>query len=357
MPHPVSELKKAVASQRKLPVWVAHMWQRIEKRRLGLILGAGISIDAGCPTWSVLVKRISQRAGKGLKDAMKAHRKAKIQETYITQILFLLHREKIKGIPPKLPAPFETYQIKSTWMEIVHKHLYKDLSSQTFAEISARHPYLGALGELICRAGLTVNFNFDDLVDEAAIDFAKSRNKAQPEIIYRPKIETRDGAPVIYHINGYLPREPRRRRSDFLTFTEDAFADVLISPHSLDAEFIMSRFSTTTFLLLGTSLNDNSLKNMLRAGRKRNAANHHYIVYWEDASLPRSDDERRHLFEVNLEVYNLISLFLSSPQIAELIQLLDETEEGTFESDLLRTLYGEDTPSILSGWFGGGWKI
>jgi hypothetical protein len=67
---------------------------------------------------------------------------------------------------------------------------------------------------------LTVNFNFDDLVDEAAINSARDRNKEQPEIISRAKIETRKGASVIYHINGHLPREARRRRSEGLVFTE-----------------------------------------------------------------------------------------------------------------------------------------
>ena len=206
----------------------------------------------------------------------------------------------------------------------------------SFDEIRAKHPYLDALGELVCRTGLTVNFNFDDLIDEAAINFAKQWNRDPPEIIYHPKIETRLGAPVIYHINGYLPRAPRRRRSENLVFTEDAFADVLISPTSHEAEYIMARFATTTFLLFGTSLNDNSLKNMLRGGMKRNSANHHYIVYWENSSSPRSSDERRHIFNVNLDVYNLISIFLTTEQIAALITLLNHTDETIFENELLK---------------------
>lgn len=174
------------------------------------------------------------------------------------------------------------------------------------------------------------------MVDEAAISFARSRNKVQPEIISRPKIETRRDASVIYHINGFLPREARRRRSEGLVFTEDAFADVLISPTLHESDFLMSRFATTTFLLLGTSLNDNSLKNMLRAGMKRNPANHHYIIYWENPACRRSDEERKHIFDVNLDVYNLISIFLETQQIAALIDLLNEEDSGLFEADLVK---------------------
>jgi SIR2-like domain len=327
MPRSVVALEEATKAQTQLPVWLCHMWQRLDRRRLGLILGAGVSIDAGLPTWKGLVERLTAKF-PAVEKAFAAHRSAGLQETYITQIAYALHQASIKGTSSTLPRQFEQYQVDSTWMEIVHQQLYRDIASFTYDKILQRHSYLHSLGRLVCRTELTVNFNFDDLVDEAAIDFARSRNKVQPEIISRPKIETRRDASVIYHINGSLPREARRRRSENLIFTEDAFADVLISPTLHESDFLMSRFATTTFLLLGTSLNDNSLKNMLRAGMKRNPANHHYIIYWENSAHRRTDEERQHIFDVNLDVYNLISIFLETKQIAELIDLLNEEDMG-----------------------------
>lgn len=331
-----SALAEACQSQPQLPVWLCHIWQRLGRRRLGLILGAGVSVDAGCPTWRGLVQRLIDKY-PNLDGVFKAHRTAGLQDTYITQIVFSLHQEATRAsCGPPLPRHFEQYQIDSTWMEIVHEQLYKDIATLSYSEISAKHPYLESLGRLICRTDLTVNFNFDDLADEAAINYARNHNKEQPEIISRPKIETRKDASVIYHINGHLPRESRRRRSESLVFTEDAFADVLISPTLHESDFIMSRFARTTFLLLGTSLNDSSVKNMLRAGMKRSAANHHYIVYWEDESSPRSADERGHIFNVNLDVYNLISIFLTTSQIAQMICLLNEEDATHFEQELLQ---------------------
>ena len=297
MSREFAALADACNSQTQLPVWLCHMSQRLDRRRLGLILGAGVSIDAGCPEWKELVTRLTGKFPNSSK-AFAAHRTAGLQDTYITQIAFSLH-EAASRAASTVPRHLEQYQVDSTWMEIVHEELYRDIASLSYEQILGRHTYLAALGQLVCRTELAVNFNFDDLVDEAAIDFARSRNKEQPEIISRPKIETRRDAPVVYHINGFLPRERRRRRSEGLIFTEDAFADVLISPTLHDSDFLMSRFATTTFLLLGTSLNDNSLKNMLRAGMKRSPANHHYIVYWEKPSAPRSKEEREHIFDVN----------------------------------------------------------
>jgi hypothetical protein len=64
---------------------------------------------------------------------------------------------------------------------------------------------------------------------------------------------------------------------------------------------------------------------------QRNPANHHYIVYFE-GKKPRSEPERQHLFNVNLEVYNLISIFLNKAAITELIKLLNEGDGGDFDS-------------------------
>lgn len=261
MARAVKALKAATDSQPKLPVWITHMWHRIQSKRLGLILGSGVSVDAGCPPWRDLVERIAARAPR-VKTAMRRHRTAGLRDAYITQILYLLEAARIRRKPGRVPDRFRRFQIAARWQEIVFEELYKDLKSLNFSAICNKHSYLKALGELTYHSGFTVNFNFDDLVDEAAIYFAIRANLPNsefPEIIWRPKIEACRGAPVIYHINGYLPREEGRPRSNFLTMTEDAFAEVLVSPNSPDAEFIMARFATTTFLILGTSLNDDSL--------------------------------------------------------------------------------------------------
>ncbi len=323
-------LRGAISAQPLLPLWMSHLWQRLhEHDRLGLILGAGVSYDAGCPLWTELIKQLSRRVARGQGAALRAHRRSGLPETYLTQILYLLHGEKMMA-RSRAPTDLLRFHVRSTWMDVVHKLLYKTNERLSFVDISARHPYLSELGELVCRSGFVVNFNFDDIVDEAAIRHAEAAIPDPlplPEVIWRPKVDTRRDAAVIYHINGFLPRERKRRRSDSLIFTEEAFADVLISRDSLHAEFTMSKFGNTTFLILGTSLTDNSLKSMLRAGIQRNAANHHYIVYWEDTTKPRSTDEKRHIFNVNLEVYNLISIFLDTEGISEFLRILNQPQD------------------------------
>src|SRR5689334_12500877 len=128
MPRSIAALEEAARTQPQLPVWMCHMWQRLDRRRLGLILGAGVSIDAGCPTWKDLVQRLTAKF-PAFEKAFEAHRSAGLQETYITQIAYSLHQASARVAASPVPQQFEQYQVDSTWMEIVHQELYRDIAA------------------------------------------------------------------------------------------------------------------------------------------------------------------------------------------------------------------------------------
>ena len=327
-------LKLAISRETRIPIWLTHLWQRrAEHERFGLVLGAGVSKDAGCPMWSELLKRLTT-AVKVSKQRMALHKKGGHRDTFIAEIIFRKHSEKEMKENLNLSDLHAKLQVNSSWRELIHKCLYRKMSNKSFLEIVKNHRYINELAELICNSRFAVTFNFDDIVDEAVIEFAKNQNIPNPEIIVRPKVETRKNAPVIYHINGILPREQLRRSSENIILTEDAFADILIAPNSQEAEFVVNQFSVRTFLLLGVSLSDNSLKNLLRSSAKRNPANHHFIVYHEIENEPRSDEERSDIFDVNLNVYNLISIFLTTPEIEGFLKILNTKDSVEFDNSL-----------------------
>lgn len=327
MPSPGEILKAPTDQQPQLPVWITHMWQRrIEHSRLGLVLGAGVSNDADIPMWSELVERL-MTAASFPSDRMEAHKNDGVTPALLAEMVYRRHFDSETRVHSEMPPKFRRYQVDASWCVRIHACLYETVLGRTFSEITKSHVYLEPLAELICKSQFAVTFNFDDIVDEAVIAYADKGKGQNPEVIIRPKIETRKDAPVIYHINGKLPREELRGRSEHVLLTEDAFADILLSPNSQDAEFMINQFAVKTFLLLGISLTDNSLKNLLRSSAKRNPANHHFIVYFEEEAQPRSKEVRQDLFDANLHVYNLISIFLTRNEIKALLQMLNSGEE------------------------------
>jgi hypothetical protein len=91
--HP---LKRALSKQPQLSVWLTYLWQRREEaKRLGLVLGAGVTRDAGCPMWRELVRRLS-KAFELSQHRMKRHRDAGLSETFIAEVVFRHHSEKIR---------------------------------------------------------------------------------------------------------------------------------------------------------------------------------------------------------------------------------------------------------------------
>jgi hypothetical protein len=335
MPSAGERLKDAAEKQPQLPVWITHMWQRrIEHSRLGLVLGAGVSHDAGIPLWDELVGRLMATANFPI-DRMEAHKKDGLTPTLLAEMVYRRHFDSQTKVHSDMASKFRRYQVDASWCVKIHACLYEKVLGQEFAEITKDHIYLDPLAELICKSQFAVTFNFDDIVDEAVIAYADKGKGPNPEIIIRPKIETRKDAPVIYHINGKLPREGLRGRSEHVLLAEDAFADILLSPNSHDAEFVINQFAVRTFLLLGVSLTDNSLKNLLRSAAKRNPANHHFVVYYEEEGQYRSEEVRRDLFDANLHVYNLISIFLTKDEIKALVQMLNlDVKDAEFEDQL-----------------------
>jgi hypothetical protein len=338
--HP---LQAAAGREPRLPIWLAYLWQRLhEHARLGLVLGAGVSRDAGIPMWKELVNRLADAVGIP-PDRLQLHREEAFPETFLAEIFFRQHHTGEDKTRSEHRDRYHRLLVNSSWKHKIRDCLYRDIEKEEFETIANRHKYLKPLAHLVCQAGFAVTFNFDDIIDQAVTARVEERLQAapdsrisNPEIIYRPKIETRKNAPVIYHINGSLPRDELRRGSEDIILTEDAFADVLLSPNSQDADFVINQFALRTFILLGISLSDNSLKNILRSSAKRNPANHHFVIFHEDERNPRSADVKSDIFDAYFHVYNLISIFLTTDEIKALLDVLNVGAPEQLDDSLLK---------------------
>src|ERR1700752_3798997 len=143
------------------------MGQRLhEHNRLGLVLGAGVSKDAGIPMWNELINRLA-KAGGIPDDILRQHKEVKFPETFLAEIFFRQHFAKEDKERTEPRDRYHRHLVDSSWKYLIRECLYKDVETEDFDTIAKRHKYLKPLAELVCRSGFTVTFNFDDIVDQA----------------------------------------------------------------------------------------------------------------------------------------------------------------------------------------------
>lgn len=301
---------------------VVHLRQQLNLNRLGVVCGAGISYGLGFPLWDELIEGIAKNPMTGGKELYNSI-KSSVSQSSITEVLFhhfWTNREKQLLEDGKYDEYFLKKRLLSDWRTIIHKVLYEKALDNRKIKVN-KHPYLNDLIPIIQKSEMTINYNFDD-----TLEFLLSLNKVEGshkpyQVIWDTHAQYKTDRPVIYHPNGFLPGDSNSQQSEELVFSEESFSDQLIDSMSGKSATILNQFSKKTCLLIGLSLDDVTLKHLLRQSAKLSPGNHHYFVrYTEKMQLTTSEKEA--IFKSNFAVYNLITLFFDSEEISAFLKLI-----------------------------------
>lgn len=301
---------------------IVHMRQELDNKRLGLILGAGISTDLGFPDWPDLIKRIAKHP------EIKANYMDKKSNRHASnsQLIFQQYRSNQLKKVEKEDLAYNRIEMKinAGWKRIVRDALYQKVPVD-IEDLKGRDETLWAYINVIRRTRITVNYNFDDSLERmlAASRTVEEIKKTRGyKTIWSSTIQLTPDSRVIYHPNGYLPRQLNENSSEQIVFLEDSFADQLIDSMSGHHAFLMNHLSQTTCLLMGLSLNDSTLKHLLRQNAIRHPGHYHYYIAYLESGVANDPMYEQSVSDSNFEVYNLITLFLSKEEIAALGLLL-----------------------------------
>lgn len=312
----MNHLVQAFQRQPALSKYLVHIFQRLHQRRLNLITGAGVSADAGIPLWHELLSRLSE-CSEELATDVEFHKSAGLAPEYLGQIIY----QRLQRGSKESDEAFSQVQVNHGWAEAIHNAIYRDVGD--IETILQAHPYLRKLSGLMFSIPFSINFNFDDILSQALASEASRRPITSSfSAEWRYPIVERSEHVLVYHVNGFLPQISLKKRSPQLIFTESSFSDAIHRDQSACSELLFLRFIQNTMLMIGCSLADASLKNFLRMNRDKRPANHHYMIYWIRSNDALSNSQREDIFEANLELYNLFTIFLTSHEIAEFIELL-----------------------------------
>lgn len=303
---------------------LCHLNRARSSGRLGLILGSGVSNDLGIPKWTDLINQI---------DSELAYNSGGDPESYRAEQQFQHYKRKRAESLGWEAGERVDAAVSAGWRELVARCLYgkfRDVNGTldvaAYEKEIALHPYLKSLGKVARDAELVVTHNFDDAL-EAAIDLEPSPSRRYYSF-WRPEPFLRRRTINIYHPNGFIPLHRDIKGSESLILTEASFADYLANTNTEEANFLLRHLADKTFLIVGHSLSDGTLKNALRQHANQRPGHINYFVHWnEQGESGLGDEQRRAIRAANFETYNLVTIFASSSEIGDLLEMvsLDET--------------------------------
>lgn len=316
--------KECISVLKRYTRAVIHMRQQFQNSQFGLIFGAGIGSHFGFPRWHELLERMADHPDVLGKDICKQTR----NDVSLAQQLFQKYRLNMHAKHNGEPASMLDMRIRAGWRNIVHSKLYQGTPAR-IGELIKKDRYLLSFLPIIKKSPLTVTYNFDDTLERMLAE-RRSDDEVNTKgytTYWSGNVQLRAKAGgVIYHPNGFLPHELRDRPSDQLVFLEDSFADQLIASMAGHYASLATHLSQTTCLLIGLSLDDPTLKHLLRQSATSFPGHFHYhIRFVRDGEV--GIEQQRVESEASFNVYNLISLHLDDKEIKALAQLISAKDD------------------------------
>jgi hypothetical protein len=258
-----SPASRESAKQTSLQLHAGKLKKHLRDGELTLVCGAGVSKDAGTPTWPVL----------------------------LNELLSSLIRRKLPDAPP---APEDHKKLASLYQQffspsplVVAQYLKNGLGADFLENVRntlyAQSPKSSELLEAIidmCRPQRSrqsvhsiITFNFDDLIEH---NLHKHRicHKA---ISAEGQRADRSELPI-YHVHGYLPRDGHINETHAIVFSEDAYHSQFIDPFSWSNMVQLNHFGQSICLFVGLSMGDPNLRRLLDVAMRKNPerkANHY----------------------------------------------------------------------------------
>ena len=210
-----------------------------------IFLGAGISIDAGLPSWKDFLKNIMN----SLKDAEKEY---ELTGNDYEDILHQCHDSSLI-----VGQYLKEYSTRRSIQDIAKASLYKDYHEQD-------HKIIDAIIEVIKShpPKSIITYNYDDLI-ESNLDNALG--EIMPRTVSGGQIIP-EGVLPIYHVHGYIPRG--EKFIEDIILTEESYHKIYQEPFHWSNIVQLNAMNHTTCFLIGFSMSDPNLRRLLDISMK-----------------------------------------------------------------------------------------
>lgn len=262
--------KKFQETDRQSDKFQAHTYEfQIKKLQetyndgnLTLFCGAGISYDAGIPTWNTLLKSLLKAVYDGSNHDIPD----------IDTRLANLFQKRI-NVSPLILAQYLKTLLGKKFTSTVRDTLYKECNDisktvDSISELSRQKRNRKPLKAII-------TFNFDDLIEEKL-----TKDKIDHKSIFSEGERFKEVEIPIYHPHGFLPRKKNLTTKNEIVFSEDAYHSQFIDAFSWGNLVQLNHLNNSTCLFIGISLTDPNMRRLLDVSIRKNGKGekNHYII-------------------------------------------------------------------------------
>lgn len=239
--------------------------QKYKNEEVVLFLGAGVSMDAGLPSWETLIERL---LAKMISIFCKGE---KINVENLNKIIELAHKNQDSSAITQMR--YIRSALKTTeYNQLVKEALYANIADiqselmDSISEICApTRNHIGVQG--------IVTYNFDDLI-ERKLDSKNILNNA----IYDELGCSVPEKLSIFHVHGYLPQINDEQETHELIFSEEDYHRIYRDAYSWSNIVQLNYLRERTCLFIGCSLSDPNLRRLLDVASRSNEKPRHYAI-------------------------------------------------------------------------------
>jgi hypothetical protein len=232
-----------------------------KSQQLVLVLGAGVSLDYGAPSWNTLLHKLMVSRIQG----------GEAQPTGKNLIMARLFQE-IVNPEPTMAARYlrGTTSPGGGFESEVQRVLYEDLRTDRSSRV---FPEIGRLFVNPTKLSLhaVITYNYDDLLEQYLRD---------PDVgipccsIYKAGQKPAATELPVYHVHGYLPQGDALESNSVL-LGEGDYHEQYSNPYTWQNLTQIEKFANYTCLFIGLSFTDPNLRRLLDIARQLRTERHH----------------------------------------------------------------------------------